>query len=208
MENSLHRTGTILLVAALMTSISSGAGAQLADTRGFNLSAALNGSAIKLDDEDFGDSDTENGAGLALQAGYNFTRNFGVFLGVTGASIQAEGGGSYALGHGDLGVRISLPSGRLVPYLEAAFTGLNAQGDLDGDDIEFQGTGGTGTLGLNFFLGQKVALDVAFRYTKGEFTTFKINGEGLTSDDGIGVGTGRFNLGITWYPSAGNGTRK
>ena len=28
------------------------------------------------------------------------------------------------------------------------------------------------------------------------------------SDDGIGVGTGRFNVGIAWYPSAGNGTRK
>jgi hypothetical protein len=192
-----------LLVAALTTGTASIVNAQVADTRGFNLSAALNGSAIKFDDEDFGESDTENGAGLALQAGYNFSQNFGVFLGITGASIQAEGGGSYALGHGDLGVRVSLPSGRIVPYLEAAFTGLNAQGDLDGDDIEFQGQGGTGTLGINFFMSQKLALDIAFRYTKGEFTTFKINGDGLTTDDGVGVATGRFNIGITWYPSAG-----
>jgi hypothetical protein len=195
---------TLFFSTAAIFIVTASAGAQATPrTKGVNLGIALNGSAIKLDDEDYGQSDTESGAGLSLQAGYNFTPNIGIFLGVTGANIQAQGGGSYGLGHGDLGVRVSLGSSAVVPYIEAAYTGLNAQGTIDGDDIEFQGFGGTGTLGLNFFFSQRTALDINFKYTKGEFNTFKVNGDGITSGDGVGVATGRFNLGIAFYPSAG-----
>lgn len=194
----------VILVGLLSMATESVAQATASRTKGFNLGLALNGSAIKLDDEDVGDSETENGGGIALHAGYNFTPNLGAFIGLTGASIQPNDGGSYGLGHGDLGVRLLLGTSSFVPYVEAAFTGLNAQGDIDGDDVEFSGTGFTGALGLNYFLSQKLALDVAFKYTKGEFNTIKIGGQSVSDDDGLGVSTGRFNIGIAWYPSAGN----
>lgn len=108
------------------------------------------------------------------------------------------------LGHGDLGVRLLLGTSSAIPYIEAAYTGLNAQGDIDGDDVELRGTGFTGAVGLNYFVSQKLALDVAFKYTKGEFNTLKIGGQSFSDDDGVGVSTGRFNIGIAWYPSAGN----
>ena len=168
-------------------------------TSGFHFGVALNGSAIKLDDDYLGESDTDNGGGLSLDAAYNFTPNLGIFVGLAGASISSDGY-TYGLGHADLGARVFLATGSFAPYLEAAVSGIAVQGDIDGDDVELQGVGFTGGLGANFFLTQRLALDLNFKYTKGEFNTIKVNGSGVTSDDGIGVGTGRFNLGVTFYP--------
>jgi hypothetical protein len=177
---------------------------QRARTQGWNMGAALNGSAIKLDDSDFESSDTDNGGGLSLYGGYNFTPNLGIFLGITGASIQPKDGDSYGLGHGDLGVRLSLGTSAAVPYVEAAYSGIDARVDGGEDgDVELQGTGFTGAIGLNYFMTQRVALDVNFMYTKGEFNTVKVGGDSVSSDDGVGVATGRFNIGIAFYPSAG-----
>ena len=169
-------------------------------TAGLYFGVALNGTAIKLDDEDFGESDTDNGAGLSLYGGYNFTPNIGVFLGLAGASIDASGGGSYAVGHADFGIRISFASASFVPYMEAAYSGISLQGDIGSDEIEFQGAGFTGALGFNYFVTQRLALDLNLKYTQGEFNTVKVNGQGATSDDGIGVNTGRFNIGLAFYP--------
>lgn len=205
----MKRFGKIpLTTLALVVVIGSEAGGQVttAKTEGFHFGAALSGVSVMPDKDDFGDDvESENGGGISLYAAYNFLPNFGVFLGIGGASIQSDGGGSYALGHGDLGVRVSLGTGAAVPYLEAAFSGINAAGDVDGDDIEFQGKGFTGGLGLNFFVTQKLALDIGLKYTKGELNTFKVNGQSATVDDGLGISTARLNVGIAYYPSSGGG---
>ena len=195
----------VFLATAVATFLVTPAFAQTASsTQGFHLGAALNGSYIQLDEDDVGDSEMESGAGLSLYVGYNFTPNIGLILSGTGANIDAEGGGSYTLAHGDLGLRFSLSATpKFVPYAEAAYSGLSAKGDVDGDDVEFTGGGFTGALGFNFFMTQRLALDLNFKYTKGEFNTVKIGGQSVSDDDGIGVSTGRFNIGIAFYPSAG-----
>lgn len=200
-----HNAEAAAAVIALFLAAATPASAQrVADLKGFHLGAALNGSSIQLDDADLGDSDRESGAGINLYVGYNFTSNIGLFLSGTGASISSEDGDDFILGHGDLGVRLSFPgSSAFVPYIEAAYTALTAEDSFEGDKVELSGTGATGAAGFNYFFSQKLALDLNFRYTKGEFNTIKIGGQSISDDDGIGVSSGRFNIGIAWYPMSG-----
>jgi hypothetical protein len=84
------------------------------NTKGFFAGAAINGSSIQVDDADFGDSDRENGPGLTLHLGYNFTKNLGIFLSGTAATLsfdseQVGERDDVTLAHGDLGVRGSFP---------------------------------------------------------------------------------------------------
>jgi hypothetical protein len=200
----------LLCAAVSPEALAQGAASKVSgvNTKGFYAGAALNGSSIQMDDADFGDSDRDNGGGLTLHLGYNFTKMFGVFLSGTAASLKIDDEESgeeedVTLGQGDIGGRVSfVGSSALVPYIEVAFTGLNAKFDFEGEDVELRGSGATGAIGLNWFFNPSVALDVNARYTKGEFNTIKVGGTSITNDDGIGVNTGRLNVGIAWYPMA------
>ena len=55
-------------------------------------------------------------------------------------------------------------------------------------------------MGFNYFFSPKLAFDLNFRYTKGEFNTIKVGGQSFSDDDGVGVNTGRFNIGLAVYP--------
>jgi hypothetical protein len=200
----------VLLVTIAGTASAQGAMGNVAgvNTKGFYLGAALNGSSIQIDDSDFGDSDRENGPGLTLHLGYNFTKMFGIFLSGTAASLNIEDDElqeetDVILGHGDLGGRVSfVGTSSAVPYIEIAYTGINAKFDVEGEDVELRGIGATGAVGLNWFFSREAALDLNVRYTKGEFNTVKIGGTSVTEDDGIGLNSARLNVGISWYPMA------
>jgi opacity protein-like surface antigen len=176
-------------------------------TRGFHLGAALNGSSLKVDveDEETGlESERENGAGLSLTAGYNFTPQFGLLINLTGANVEAEGG-SFGLGHADLMGRFSIanPASALVPYFELGVSSIALVDEEDGEDVQVSGTGFTGAAGLNYFFSPKLALDANLRFSTGELNTIKIGGESVTTDDGVDVTTARFNIGISWFPGGG-----
>ena len=170
-------------------------------TKGFHLGAALNGSSVTVEVDDV-DDEVETGPGLSLTAGYNFTRQLGLLLHVSGASIDSEGGGSYALGHADLAGRLSFPnpSGALVPYLELGFTGISLADEVDGDDVTVSGQGFTGAVGLNYFFNPKLALDLNLRFTGGELDTVEMDGNSVTSDEGLDTSTARVNIGVSWFP--------
>ena len=170
-------------------------------TRGLHIGAALNGSSLELTDAEAADVGPESGSGFSLTAGYGFTPQIGLLLTVTGASMKS---GEYALGHADVAGRFSFanPDRAFVPYLELGFAGLGLVLD-DADQTSFSGSGFTGAAGLNFFLNPNLALDVNFRFTTGEFTSFTSGGETVTSDDGAGANTGRFNVGVSWFPGGG-----
>jgi hypothetical protein len=176
-----------------------------ARTKGFHVALGLNASSIKFDEDDIGEeSDAESGGGLYLTTGYNFTPRIGAFLALTGANIDSDSD-DYLLGHADLGARFMLATGSVAPYLELALTGLNAQGDDDdNEDVELRGGGLTVGVGANFFVSQRFAIDLGLRLTGGEFNTVKIGDISVSNDDGVGVGTARINLGVAFYPSAGN----
>lgn len=189
-----------LALAASTTAVSAQTAVR-STTQGFHLGAALNGSSIDYDVED---AEAESGAGINLTAGYNFTPRLGILLSASGANIGSDDG-DYTLGQADIAARFSFANRArpLVPYVELGFTGLSASQEIEDDEYELRGTGLTGALGVNYFFNPKLALDVNFRYTKGEFDTIEINGNSATDDDGIDVSTGRLNIGVSWFPGGG-----
>jgi hypothetical protein len=166
---------------------------------GFFFALALNGSSFQVDDEDAGRGATRNGGGLNLSLGYYLTPAFGLVLNATGATMSTAYG-DFTLGHGDIIGRYSFsaPNRTFVPHVEL---GLSALGVLSSeDDIELTGAGGTAGLGFHYFFSRKVALDLTFRYTVGELTTLRVGSTSISDEDGLGVRTGRFNLGVALFP--------
>jgi opacity protein-like surface antigen len=192
------------LLALATASTASAQGAR-STTRGFHIGAGLNGSSIEISDSDFEDTERESGAGISLAAGYNFTPQFGLLLSVAGANISSEDG-DYALGQADIAARFSFanPARAFVPYLELGYTGLSAQqDDTELGDVELSGSGFTGAAGLNYFFSPRLALDANIRFTAGEFNTVKIGDQSVSDEDGVEVNTGRFNVGLSWFPGGG-----
>ena len=194
----------LVLLAAFAIAPSIEAQAVRSASQGFHVGFALNGSSIQMNDADYGDSTWDNGGGVNLNVGYNFTPNLGINLTVAGASITSYGD-SYGLGQADLAGRYSFSQATraLVPYVEAGFTGVSMSTNFDGYTMELQGAGLTGAVGLNYFFTPRVALDTNFRYTKGEFNTVKVGSQSVSDDDGVGINTGRFNVGVAYFFSGG-----
>lgn len=191
------------LVALLAVTAAASADAQITpDVRGLHLGAAINASSIKIDETAFSGDDRDSGFGLNLQAGYNFTRNLGLLLSVTGASISTDDTDDYGVAHIDLLGRASFPGqSALVPYLELGVSGVAASyvPDLE-DKVELEGAGITFGAGLNYFFTQRAALDLGFRFTTGEFGKAKIANREVDTGDGVGFNTTRLNIGIAFYP--------
>ncbi len=188
---------TRLVAAIVVIAFSAGSieAQSAAPGKGIHLGAAVNGTMI-----DWEGDESDSGPGLSVYGAYNFTRNIGVVLGVTGASLKPDGGDSYRLMHTDLGLRYTLRgASSFAPYAEAGYTMLNAKGDDDDGELEYKGSGFTGTLGGNYFFSPKLALDLNFRYTKGEFDTVEIDGESVSTSDGLKVTTMRINVGFAYY---------
>ena len=189
--------GVLLLAAAATT-----AQAQvIPDTRGLHIGAAANATSIKIDETEFSDDERENGYGAHLYAGYNFTKNLGLLLSLTAATINDNLTEDFGVAHIDLMGRASFPGrSALVPYLELGLSAVGAGYDAEGGEVDLSGGGlGLGA-GINFFFSRKAALDLGFRYTAGEFGTAKINDREVDSGDGVGFNTTRINLGIAFYP--------
>ncbi len=200
----MRSTSIRVSIATILLSASAAipAAAQtIADVRGPHLGAAINATSIKFDETAFSDDQRENGYGVTLYAGYNFTRNLGLTLGVTGANINDSGTEDFSLAHVDLAGRFSFPGrSALVPYLEVALVGVGAEYDAEGERVKFEG-GGVGLGGgFNYFFARRAALDANFRYTGGEFSKVKIAGREVEIGDGVGFNTTRLNIGFAFYP--------
>ena len=147
-------TNTIRSCAVTLFILTAGATSlhaqRMPDVRGLHLGAAINATSIKLDETAFSDDERENGYGADLYAGYNFTRNLGVTLGITGANINDSGTNDFSVAHIDLGGRLSFPgSSPFVPYLELSLAGVGASYKAAGEEVELKGTG----IGLGFTIG-------------------------------------------------------
>ncbi len=168
-------------------------------TRGLVLGAHLTGAAIRVDDSD---EDPESGAGLTLQAGWNFTPRFGAFLAASGVNIPGADldEGDYTMGVGDLGLRYMLVSqtSRLAPYVDLSFSSVV----LDFNDLNVRASGGGFGLGggLNYFVSPRVGLGVDLRWTSNRLDTFESDGEEVETDNSLDVTTARFSIGGMFFP--------
>jgi len=169
------------------------------DTKGFFFGAAANATSIKFDETAFSDDRRENGYGLNLGLGYNFTRNLGLTFSITGASINDSGTDDFDVAHADLGARVSFPGrSALVPYIELSLAALAAEYVAEGTDVELEGGGLSGGVGLNYFFSRRLALDLNFHYTAGELSDGEIDGRDIDTND-VSFNTTRLNLGIAFY---------
>lgn len=200
MNNVYFRAAIVSLT--IITSAASADAQRMADVRGFHLGGALNATSIKFDETAFSDDDRDSGFGINLHAGYNFTRNLGVLLNVTGASISADDADDYSVAHVDLLGRASFPGrSAMVPYVELGISGVGASYEPElADKVELEGAGVTFGAGLNYFFTRRAALDLGFRFTTGEIDDGEIAGRDIDTGDGVGFNTTRLNLGIAFYP--------
>jgi opacity protein-like surface antigen len=191
------------MAMALVAAFAGSADAQrMPDVTGLHLGAAINATSIKLDETQFISDERENGYGANIYAGYNFTRNLGLLLSFTGANINDNETSDFGVVHVDLIGRASFPgSSPLVPYVELGVAGVAAAFTPDNEDeVELSGAGLTVGAGLNYFFTRRVALDLGFRFTPGEFGTAKIDGREVSARGGVGFTTTRVNVGLAFYP--------
>ncbi len=191
------------MVMLLVAGFAGSADAQrMPDVTGLHLGAAINATSIKLDETQFSSNERENGYGANIYAGYNFTRNIGLLLSLTGSNINDDETTDFGVVHADLIGRASFPGqSPLVPYLELGVAGVAAAYTPDNEDeVELSGVGLTLGAGLNYFFTPRLALDLGVRVTPGEFGTAKIAGREVDAGGGVGFNTTRVNVGLAFYP--------
>lgn len=162
------------------------------DNKGFFINGSVLVAAWVVDDIGF---DAEAGAGIGLKLGYNFNTNLGLFTSFDAANIQPDDGGSYLLGHFDIGAQgtFRTTTDRFRPFVQASLLGLSAQDD----DFEINGAGfGLGAGGL-IFLSEKLALDI--NYTHGWINLSEVKFGSQTYDLDGNATTGRFFIGLAYH---------
>lgn len=197
----MNRRTTVVALALLLAGVTNQSSAQRSTTRGFHVGLGLNGSGMEI-----GVGNTpETGRGASLHVGYNFTPQLGILLTGARAKMDQSDGEPYTLGMADVTGRFTFanPAQALVPYVEIGYSGLSAQSEIDGQDVELRGKGYVGAGGVSFFLDPQLALDANLRYTWGKFTTHRVGDETVSNADGVGANAVRLNLGVTWYPGGG-----
>jgi len=200
MKHTIVRAPVVMLLVA--TFAGSAEAQRMPDVTGLHLGAAVNATSIKLDQTAFSSDERESGFGASVYAGYNFTRNFGLLLSLAGSNINDDETNDFGVVHIDLIGRASFPGQTpLVPYLELGVAGVAASYVPDNEDkVELSGAGLTLGAGLNYFFTPRVALDLGFRFTPGEFGTAKIDGREVDAGGGVGFNTTRVNVGFAFYP--------
>jgi hypothetical protein len=187
----------VLSASLLLPSTSS---AQRSASSGFFFGLGMEGSAIRGNEAQ---SVTESGGGGDLTLGYGFGKHWSMYGDVSGAAINADGGGSYSLGHADLGMRVHFRSGPniVVPFLQAGVTGRAISEDFQGSRIVGNGAGFSVGAGLNAHFTPKVALSGAVTWTGGSFTHFTVDGAAFDNPS-FDATSARVQLGLVWFPGA------
>ncbi len=164
--------------------------------RGFFLGGSLEGAALVVEDSD----EADTGAGFGLTLGYGFNSTLALYGQLSGASIDVPGG-SYYLGHFDLGLRLHFlaPAKRVVPFVQGGVSARALSGDIDGDEVEFGSPGFAFGGGINVHFNPPLAFTTGVAWSLGNVDKFKINGIDVPVDS-LGVTTARFHVGIIWFP--------
>jgi len=191
----------ILSVAAALSALlvaSSTLSAQKSASTGFFIGLGAEGNAIRGNESQ---SVTESGGGGSMTLGYGFGQHWSMYADASGANINADGGGSYSLGHADLGARVHFRAGPniVVPFLQAGVAGRAIAEDFQGSRITGSGAGFSFGGGLNAHFSPKVALTGAVTWTTGSFTHFTEDGASFASPS-FDATSARFQLGLLWFP--------
>jgi hypothetical protein len=195
-----------ILIAAALALAATSAAAQLdapSKTQGFGVGVQLHGTSVDTDQDD--DFDPFTGGGLGLELAYGFSSGLALFLDVQFGGLESDDADDGAIdsgAHVDLGARMNFGAGRrsLVPFLEAAFTGVALEGETpEGDDILYGGAGVTIGGGVQYFVRRNLSLNAGLRVTGGALSSVEVDGDDQDIDDQF-ISTSRLIVGATWHP--------
>jgi hypothetical protein len=182
------------------------ASAQESTTRGLNLGLHFSGQSLTPED-----GDRANAGGAGIVAGYGFNRSLALFLQVDAGEFDVDTAvveGTWTMGHIDLGLRYHFANSlrSWVPYLQAALSArfVNVEDGVINQVTQTEDvttTGGALTLGggIMFYFNETFAADIQLLGSGGRFTEVRV---GNTTQSGLEVDatSGRFNLGVSWWP--------
>ena len=179
---------------------------QESTTRGLNLGFHLQGATLSIDD-----GKAEGGGGAGIRIGYGINRIVTLFFEADGVSVESDESdvfqGTWALGHGDLGVRFHFANSlrSWVPYLDVAvggrFAGLKdfTVEDTEYPDAEISGGAFSFGGGIYFYFSQTFSMDIGVKFSGGEFTDVKVGNLTAGGFD-IDASSTRFKVGVVWWP--------
>lgn len=199
-------TSLLTLTTAALLCGPSSVDAQESTTRGLSVGLHFGGASLSIESQDRNDA---GGGGLSI--GYGINRNFTIFGQADAAQFDAQSSGEvvgdWTLAHVDLGVRYYFANSlrRWVPYLQAAlgFRSVSVKDPVvngtQRGEVEISGSGLSLGGGLDFYVSQSFALDLQLMWTGGEFNTIRVDNVSQTGFD-FDATSGRFNLGVVWWP--------
>ena len=163
---------------------------------GFFVGGSYEANGLAFEDED----GTDSGSGAGLTLGYGFNHTFALYGQFSGASVDDDGG-SYGLGHFDLGLRVHFlaPAKIVVPFVQVGLSGRAVSRDLGADNVEFGSPGFAFGGGINVHFIPALALTTGITWSVGNIDNVKINGTDVPVDS-FGMTTARFHVGIIWFP--------
>ncbi|HSJ09138.1 MAG TPA: outer membrane beta-barrel protein [Longimicrobiales bacterium] len=163
----------------------------------------IHASAVRLDDEDGGES-----VGFGGSLGYSASRWFMPFLTVTFADMN-DGENDFRLRHLDAGVRSHVrgSNARLVPFVLVALTWRAAtyedrffMGEVT--DVKIAGNGISLGGGALYYLRPRVAVEVSGKWTGGEMDDITVDGLHFKADEHTISGSSmRLLLGVSLFPT-------
>lgn len=202
-------TRTLVLLAALGSAtpvLGQGTATARSKTTGFMLGLGLNGTSVKLED----DNEADPGFGATLQLGYGFTPRFTGLIDFTGVVLDGDPGeGEVSLAQVFVAGRIHFrqASARWIPFFDLGLGGLgldrnNAQvctpGGCSSNNVSLSGGAFIFGGGLSFYATRWFAATGALHFGGGGFSRVKTDNG--TADVDVEATTTRLNVGITWFP--------
>ncbi|MEP6496243.1 MAG: outer membrane beta-barrel protein [bacterium] len=197
MNRSLLFASALALLVPICSATAQ-SGTKKSTSSGFFLGAGAEGIGITTDNDRQANG---SGGGAGLVLGYGFNSRWSLYGQASGATINADGGGSYSLGHFDVGARVHFRTGPniVVPCLQFGLSAIGFSDDVSG--VTFSGSGGALSLGggFNAYFTPKVALSTAVTVSTGNFDRFQV-GNFVTSNISVNAVTSRLLVGLVWFP--------
>ena len=146
-------------------------------------------------------SETESGSGAGVVLGYGFSPQWSLYGQLSGAEMNASGGGTYSLAHLDLGARVHFRTGpnTVVPFLQFGLAGRAMSEEVDGSTVTGNGGGFSFGGGINAHFTPSVALSAAATWTIGTFDHFQVDNFSVGGTS-VNATTARLHLGLLWFP--------
>lgn len=142
----------------------------------------------------------DRGLGFGVGFGYELTSRLGVYASGEKAWVEHDRGyGHYALTHGTLGMRYSVGSWRVRPFVDIALGGRTGEVQTDSGTVDVRGAALAIGAGIRWSIARDAALNARLRRITSNFHVFNDDRvhRGFDVDD---TPSYHVSVGIDWYP--------